>query len=140
MGSLELILRNLHVVANLFWIGSIVAVGVLLAADIGSEKERGALAHAVYRKIAAPAFGVSFLLGAARLAFSLNYFFVATHYMHAKLTLAVGVIAIHHVLGARARRAAKGEAGATRAAGRLTLALVVLSLATAWVALAKPFA
>lgn len=140
MGSLELILRNLHVVANLFWIGSIVAVGVLLAADVGSEKERGALAHAVYRKIAAPAFGLSFLLGGARLLLSLKYFFVVTHFMHAKLPLALGVIAIHHVLGARARRAAKGDASATRAAGRLTLALVVLAAGTAWIALAKPFA
>lgn len=139
MGSLELALRNLHVISNLFWIGSIVAVGLVLAAEGGSEKDRGALAHAIYRKIAAPAFGLSFLFGVGRLIASLKYYLVITHFMHLKLTLALGVIAIHHVLGARARRAAKGESGATRAAGRLTWILAILAVASAWTALAKPF-
>jgi protoporphyrinogen IX oxidase len=111
----------------------------VLAADVASEKDRGALALAIYRKIATPAFGLSFLFGVGRLLFGLRYYFVITHFMHAKLPLALGVIAIHHVLGARARRAAKGETGATRAAGRLTLILVVLAVGTAWIALAKPF-
>lgn len=139
MSSIESLLRNLHVLANLFWVGSIVAVGVILAAKAASPKERGELAHFVYRRVAAPAFGISFLMGFARLAMSPAFYFKLTHFMHLKLTLALGVIALHHILGARARRAAKGEASAVNGAGRLVALLALLAVATAWVALTKPF-
>jgi putative membrane protein len=59
--------------------------------------------------------------------------------MHLKLTLALGVIALHHILGARARRAAAGDAGAVNGAGRLVSVLALLAAGTAWVALTKPF-
>jgi putative membrane protein len=133
------LLRNLHVLCNLFWIGSIVSVGLILAAKVASAQERGALAHLVYRRVSAPAFGLSFLFGLGRLALSPAFYFKVTHFMHLKLTLALGVIALHHVLGARARRAAAGEAGAVNGAGRLLAGLAVLAVATAWVALTKPF-
>jgi len=139
VSSLESLLRNLHVLANLFWVGSIVAVGVILAAKAASPKERGELAHFVYRRVAAPAFGISFLMGLARLALSPAFYFKLTHFMHLKLTLALGVIALHHILGARARRAAKGEASAVNGAGRLVALLALLAVGTAWVALTKPF-
>lgn len=137
--SLESLLRSLHVLANLFWIGSIVAVGLVLAAKAGSAKERGEIARSLYRRVAQPAFGLSFLFGLGRLALSPTYYFKLTHFMHLKLTLAFGVIALHHVLGARARRAAAGEAGATDGASRLVAILALLVVATAWVALTKPF-
>ena len=137
--SLESWLRNLHVLCNLFWIGSIVAVGLILAAKAASAKERGELARFVYRRLAAPAFGLSFLFGLGRLALSPTFYFKLTHFMHLKLVLALGVIALHHVLGARARRAAAGDASAVEGTGRLVSGLALLVVATAWVALTKPF-
>jgi putative membrane protein len=137
--SPESLLRNLHVLVNLFWIGGIVAVGLVLSAKGAPPKERGALAHFVYRRLAAPAFGISFLLGLGRLALSPAYYFKLTHFMHLKLTLALAVIALHHILGARARRAAAGDATAVEGTGRLVSALALLAVGTAWVALTKPF-
>jgi putative membrane protein len=136
--SLEWFLRSLHVLANLYWVGSIVAVAALLSAPSASPKERGELAGFVYRRIAAPAFGLSFLSGTVRLLLDLEYYFVTTHFMHAKLPLALGVIALHHVIGARVRRAAAGDAQAVRGTARLGVALAVLAAGAAWFALTKP--
>ncbi len=131
-------LRNLHVLANLFWIGSIVAVSIVLAAKSGSDRERGTIARMVYQRVAAPAFTISFVAGFVRLLLDLKFYFVSTHFMHAKLLLALGVIAVHHILGAQARRAAAGERAPTTGS-RFTWALVVLAGGAAWFALAKPF-
>lgn len=136
---LETLVLSLHVVANLFWIGSIVAVGLLLSAPKPDVQIRGGLARLVYRRVAAPAFAVSFVTALLRLALSPGYYFVATHFMHAKLVLALGVIALHHVLGARARRAERGESASLGSVPALTLGLAVLSAGAAWLAIAKPF-
>jgi putative membrane protein len=136
--SLKWQLQSLHVIANLFWIGAIVAVGVLLTAQsTGSVKERAGLALRVYGAVAVPAFVVSFLAGALRLAQDLPYYFKETHFMHAKLPLALGVIAIHHVLGARARRMAKGSVADAGPARTLTLVLAVCAAVAAWLALTE---
>ena len=137
--SLETLLVSLHVIANLFWIGSIVAVGVILGAPAPALDARGKLARVVYRRVAVPAFIASFLTALLRLGLTPGYYFVATHFMHAKLLLALGAIALHHVLGARARRAERGEATAASAALQLTIALAVLAAGAAWLALTKPF-
>ncbi|HET9929834.1 MAG TPA: CopD family protein [Polyangiaceae bacterium] len=137
--ALETLVLSLHVVANLFWIGSIVAVGLLVSAPKPDLPVRGGLARLIYRRIAAPAFAVSFVTALLRLALSPSYYFVATHFMHAKILLGLGVIGLHHVLGARARRAERGEASAMGGVPALTAALAVLAAGTAWLAIAKPF-
>ncbi|MGC4093403.1 MAG: CopD family protein [Polyangiaceae bacterium] len=137
--SLEALLLCLHVVANLFWIGSIVAVGVVLGAPTPALQARGQLARLIYRRVAAPAFALSFVSALLRLALSPSYYFVATHFMHAKLVLALGAIALHHVLGARARRAETGETSSARGALTMTALLAVLAAGAAWLALSKPF-
>ncbi|HEX9618515.1 MAG TPA: CopD family protein [Polyangiaceae bacterium] len=98
----------LHVTANLVWIGSILATGLLLAAPEAAVEVRGKLAHRVYRRLAAPAFGVSLILGAIMLVQNADFYFVQTKFMHMKLTFALVVIVLHHVIGRKARRAARG--------------------------------
>jgi putative membrane protein len=126
----------LHVTANVVWIGSILAVGRLLAAE-GDSRLRGALALGIYQRLATPAFGISFLAGAARLVLSLNYYFVATHFMHAKLLFAFIVIGLHHVIGARAKKAASGTAPS--AAPGLAIGLLVCAAIVVFLAVLKPF-
>jgi protoporphyrinogen IX oxidase len=137
--SLETLLVSFHVLANLFWIGSITAVGVILGAPAPALEARGKLARAVYRRVAVPAFIVSFVSALLRLGLTPGYYFVATHFMHPKLVLALGAIALHHVLGARARRAERGETSAVNAVQLLTTGLAVLAAGAAWLALTKPF-
>lgn len=132
-------LRALHVVADLFWIGSIFAVALLLARGPGDARQRGAAARLVYRTIAAPAFGLAFVFGLIRLGLDPAHYFKATHYMHAKLPLALGVIGIHHVLGARARKMEAGEVTDAGPALGLGIGLAVLAAGAALLAVLQPF-
>lgn len=125
--------------ANLFWIGSIVAVGLLIAAPKPDLAVRGSLARLVYLRVAVPAFAVSFVTALLRLAMTPGYYFGATHFMHPKLLLGLGVIGLHHVLGARARRAERGEANAVGGVPALTITLAVLAAGAAWLGVSKPF-
>lgn len=129
----------LHVAANLVWIGSLLACGLLLARGPGAIAERGAAASLVYRSLAVPAFLASFTLGAVQLASRPAYYFRETHFMHAKLLLAVVIIGLHHVLGARARRVAAGTASDAGPAGILTVAIGVCALLAVLIVELKPF-
>ena len=136
--NLSFVLQALHVSANLLWIGAIVGVAVILRAPTSVDAvARGKVAIVLYRRIANPAFIVSFVAGAALLVLLPSYYFVETHFMHAKLPLALGVIAIHHILGARARRMAAGEASPPSRA--ILIVLLVTALGAALLALLKPF-
>jgi protoporphyrinogen IX oxidase len=103
---LESLLVTIHVIANLIWIGSIVSVGVLLSTATPENAQGNALAaRKIYLSLSTPAFGVSFLFGLARLSMSASTY-MHLHWFHAKLTFALAVIALHHVIGAKAKRAA----------------------------------
>jgi protoporphyrinogen IX oxidase len=127
----------LHVVGNLLWIGSIVAVGALLAAPIGSAAERGTLARWLYRRVANPALGLSLLMGLARLALIPDL--LKSHYMHAKLTLAVFVIGLHHVLGARSRKMAASTATSAGPAAAMSAGIVAVAVGIVVLVILKPF-
>jgi putative membrane protein len=66
-------------------------------------------------------------------------YMVATHWMHAKLTLAVVVIAIHHVIGLRAKALASGKRKDAGPVGVLALVLFLGAAGAAFFAVAKPF-
>ena len=57
--------------------------------------------------------------------------------MHAKLALAIALIAIHHVIGARARRASQGQAEAALGASGLGIAAFVCSAGVVWLAITR---
>ena len=120
----------LHVTGNLVWIGAIVAVGLLLTASSAEPKVRGELAQRVYLRAAVPGFVASFLLGFIRMAMDFNYYFVQHHWMHGKLLFAFISIGLHHVLGARAKKMANGDADGPGPAGML-LAVFAVSAAVA---------
>jgi putative membrane protein len=117
--------------ANLVWIGSITCVGWLLAVaakdgDPAAAKVTAGLAARIYRRVATPAFGASFVFGLTQLALNAAYYMKA-HWFHGKLTLALVVIALHHILGAKAKRAAsegvqRGSSGAILTAALLASA------------------
>ena len=139
MSGTATLLVVLHVTANVLWIGSIVAVAVVLVSRSADSAVRGRIGVEVYRRVAMPAFIVAFLTGAARLAQDPHYYFVQTRFMHAKLFLALGVIGLHHVLGARARKMAQGHAGDDRRIVRLALLLVLAAAGAVFLVIAKPF-
>jgi putative membrane protein len=129
-----------HIAANLVWIGSITAVGIIPGLTFARPSERGQIARAIYLRLSVPAFAISVLAGLIQLLSNTNFYFVQTRYMHAKLLGALIVVGLHHVLGARARRIASGKTVPKEGVGGwLTAALLVTALATAYVAVLKPF-
>jgi putative membrane protein len=118
------ILIVLHVMANLVWIGTIASVGWLTAAAAKTENQSAAtLARNLYLRAAVPAFLASFVFGASRLLMDPAYY-MHLHWFHAKLTAVIGVIALHHVIGGRAKKVAAGSMQAGRLGGILVGALL----------------
>jgi protoporphyrinogen IX oxidase len=135
--TISVALRVLHVCANLLWIGSIVAVGLILRAPASPAADRGKIALSVYRGLATPAFMVSFVAGIVMLLLEPAYYFVHTHMMHAKLPLALGVVGLHHWFGARSKRMAAGTA--TQPSPLPVALLVAGAMGAAVLGLLKPF-
>jgi putative membrane protein len=134
---METALTWLHVSGNIVWIGAILAVGAIITSELSDPKTRGALALRIYRGLAVPAFLVSLVFGGVRLFMNTSYYLKEHHWMHGKLAVAVGVIAIHHVLGARAKRLAAGTVTTAGPAGPLTVALAALAVLATFSAVMK---
>lgn len=135
-----LALVALHVTFDLVWIGSILSVGMLLGVAAREGEAGGAgtakAALLVYRRLSIPAFGLAFLFGAARMADdAVSYLHL--HWFHGKLAAALAVIALHHVIGARAKKAAAGSMQAGRTGAILAIALFCCALSATVLAVFK---
>lgn len=121
---LQLLLVTLHVTANLVWIGSIACVGWLAAAATKANDPSAAiLARSLYLRVAVPAFLASFVFGVSRLLQQPAYY-MHLHWFHGKLMAALAVIALHHVIGAKAGKVAGGSMQAGASGGILVGALL----------------
>jgi putative membrane protein len=137
----SMLLIALHVMANLVWIGSIACVGWLLpaAARAPTPEARATIAEvgaSIYRRIATPAFVASFVFGVAQLALNATYY-MKSHWFHGKLTMALVVIGLHHVIGAKSKRAASGKVQGGESGAILTAALLVSAFVAVVLAIYK---
>jgi putative membrane protein len=131
----------LHVLSNLVWIGSIASAGWLTGAASRQEdpvvrKVVGELGYRLYKRAAVPAFVSSFAFGLARLL-SDPKTYMRLHWFHGKLTFALAVIAIHHVIGAKARKTAAGSMHSGESSAILVGALLVCAFGTVVFAIFK---
>ena len=121
---LENTLVAIHVMANLVWIGTIASVGWLtMAAAKADNADAAKLAHNLYLRAAVPAFLASFAFGVSRLLLAPKYY-MTSHWFHGKLTAVLVVIALHHVIGSKAKKVAAGSMQAGRTGGILVGALL----------------
>lgn len=127
----------LHVIGNITWIGSILAVAAVLTGAAGDPKARGELGLRVYNHLAVPAFVLSFVCGATQLVMNTSYYLVQNHWMHGKLTVALVAIGLHHVLGARAKRMARGTVQEAGPAARIALLFALTAAAAAFFVIFK---
>ncbi|MFT3767725.1 MAG: CopD family protein [Minicystis sp.] len=132
---MELALTWLHVSGNVVWIGAILAVAVVILSAAAAPKVRGEIALGIYKRLAVPAFVVSFVCGAARLGLDPAYYLRQHHWMHAKLPLAIAVIAIHHVIGGRAKKLAQGTVQDAGPTAILAIVLAVSAVGAAFFAI-----
>ena len=128
-----------HVAANLVWIGSILSVALSLSSRAVDSRAAAQIAYELYRKLAIPAFVVSFVTALTRLLLSTELYFVETKYMHGKLLFAVIVIGLHHVIGARAKAVAAGRRSSPGPVGVLALLLLISAVAATLFVILKPF-
>jgi putative membrane protein len=135
-----LALVALHVLANVVWIGALFSAAMLAGRGpfVADPADVGALARRVYVRLAVPAFLVSFGAGVGRIALA-PYPYLHMPWMHAKLTLALVVIVLHHMIGARARRVAQGNAEAGRGVVRLAVLAFVCVAGAVFLGVAKAF-
>jgi putative membrane protein len=141
MGPLFKTLVALHVAANLVWIGAILSVALALVSRAGDGRVGAQIAYELYRRLAVPAFVVSFLAGLTRLMLDLDLYFGPGNpkFMHGKLFFAVIVIALHHVIGARAKAVSAGRRAAPGPVGVLALLLLICAVAAALLVILRPF-
>jgi protoporphyrinogen IX oxidase len=139
MTALFQTLVALHVAANLVWIGAILSVSLALVSRVADGRAGAQIAYELYRKLAVPAFAVSFVAALTRLMLSLELYFIETKYMHGKLFFALIVIALHHVIGARAKAMSAGRRSSPGPVGVLALLLLVSAVAATLFVILKPF-
>jgi protoporphyrinogen IX oxidase len=139
MSALYQTLVAAHVAANLVWIGSILSVALALVSRAADGRAAAQIAYELYRKLAIPAFVVSFIAALSRLLLSTQLYFVETKYMHGKLLFALIVIVLHHVIGARAKAVAAGRRSSPGPVGVLALLLLISAVAATLFVILKPF-
>ncbi len=136
------LMLTLHLFFDMLWVGSTIAMAVLLlgpskTAKIGQEKGNAALE--LYQKVANPSFSGAFFLGCLLLYQRPTYYFVDTKFMHGKLLFAVIVVVLTHVLGAKAKK--QSESGTENSSSiKVLLALLLLgAFLTSYFGVVKPF-
>jgi putative membrane protein len=128
----------LHVAANLVWIGSILSVGVALSSSIGEGRAGAQIAYDLYRRLAIPAFGLSLVTALTRFSLEAKRY-LADPNMHPKLLLAVIVIVLHHLIGARAKGVATGRRATPGPVSVLSLLLLISAVAATLFVVVQPF-
>jgi protoporphyrinogen IX oxidase len=137
---LPVLLVSAHVLANVVWIGALLSVAVLTARApfLADPTDVGTLARRVYLRLAVPAFLASFGAGVARIALA-PYAYAHLPWMHVKLGLALVVIVLHHVIGGRARRVARGNSDAGLGIGWLAMGAFLCAAGAVFLGVAKSF-
>lgn len=128
----------LHLAANLVWIGAILSVALCLSSNSGEGKSAALIAHELYRKLATPAFSLSMVTGVARLSLEAKRYFTDPN-MHPKFLFALIVIALHHVIGARAKAVCTGRRSAPGPVGVLAQLLLISAVAATLFVTIRPF-
>lgn len=140
MTALYQLLVASHIAANMVWIGAILCVASALVSRTVDGRAGAQIAYELYRKLAAPAFAVSFVTALTRLLLSTELYFLGPKkYMHGKLLFAVIVIGLHHVIGARAKAVSTGRRSSPGPVGVLALLLLISAVAATLFVIVEPF-
>jgi uncharacterized membrane protein len=128
----------LHVVGLLLWVGSLVSAFVAASVTSCDDTTRKLIATRLYRWVARPGFWLAFTFGAIRLGMDWHHYLVATHFMHAKLMLALVAVVAHHFVGARIGSSASARAFHTPATTSAVVLFGVSCLATVIIVVVRP--
>ncbi len=127
-----------HVFASLAWVGALLAETVILGSTrwLADPTVGGVLARRVHTRLAIPACLASLATGLVLLV-PARRLWVGTPWMGAKVGFAVALVALHLVIGARARRVADGRADDASGAWALRWLVLLASGAAVLLSIAK---
>lgn len=135
----DLLLRALHLVGAVFWLGGLVtlSLGAVMAPESARREVAGAM-RALALRLATPAMVVVFICGLAILVPHFSALYAHAAFMHTKLTLVVVASGVSGAITGRLRKVAAGSAepGPLRVFG---IVLGVLTLLIVVLAILKPF-
>lgn len=140
-----LLLRAIHFLGGIFWIGGIVAVAFAAAAlrtsntEAGSGNESVRALRAVSLKVATTGMVAAWIGGLGILLPAFTSHYATQGWMHAKLTLVLIAAALSGLLSAQLRRAEAGEPIATGAVRAMGFALTAIAILIVLLVTAKPF-
>jgi protoporphyrinogen IX oxidase len=132
------VLLAVHLIGNVVWIGSLLAVALLVAHApwTAEPADVGRLARRVHLRLAVPGFLTTFAAGAARI-WLMPAAYAHAYWLHAKLGLALLVIIFHHVIGGRARRVAAGHPEAAAGTDLMGIAAFLCAAGAVLLGIAK---
>jgi putative membrane protein len=127
-----------HILGNVIWVGSLLAAALLVAHApwTAEPPEVGRLARRIYLRLSVPSFLLSFGAGVARIALAPKVY-LHLPWFHAKLTFALVLIALHHVIGARAKRVSQGRVAAAAGVDFQAIAVLVCAAGAVLFGIAK---
>jgi putative membrane protein len=130
-----LVLRALHVLGAILWIGGVASIGVIVSSvEADARPKTVAAARRAVRWLVSPGMGLAWLPGLAMLLTNFTELYARAGWMHTKLLLIVIASGLTGAMTGRLRRAEAGDEKAHRSIR--VFALVVLGLAAAVVGLA----
>jgi putative membrane protein len=112
---------------------------LVVGAPWGSARERGALALRLYRWLATPGMVLALVGAIARIVPNYELYFVVTHFMHGKLLFGLIAVALHHVLGAKARAMASGRVASVSGGVAMGAVFLLMAVGATILAVTKPF-
>lgn len=132
----HLMLRTLHFIGGILWMGGIVASAV--AGYVGASKATSAAARTVNLRIATPGMILAFIGGLGILLPTFGSYYAKQPWMHAKLTLVLVASAISGVISGTLRKASTADEQPVSKLKGLAIAMTLILFTIVYLAVNKP--
>jgi protoporphyrinogen IX oxidase len=136
MMSAHTMLRTLHFIGVILWMGGIIASA--MAAYYGASKATSAAARAINLRIATPGMLLTFAGGLGILWPTFATYYAHQPWMHVKLTLVLIAAAISGVISGTLRRASTTDEQPTGKLKTLAIVMLVILVTVVFLAVFQP--
>ncbi len=106
--TIEIILKALHIIGGIFFVGGTVALGLLASGVTSSKQDIAKLAHGLSRKLTVPSMVLAWVGGLGMFGLGIDVYKRAG-WLHGKILLVVIASALAGIIGAKLRKTAAGE-------------------------------
>jgi protoporphyrinogen IX oxidase len=139
------IIKALHLLGVIFWMGGLLAVGSLLTASASASTDLrarfGSLGRSLYFSVNAPAMALALSCGIAMILMQPAGYLKSQPWLHSKLTLVAGIFIIDHMMMHRLRKLSQNtaEPSMLERAKWLLAAALTLGAVSVFLAVLRPW-